>query len=73
MYSLNKEWLEYMRDLLHPRNEYILSAGEKMKYQLTELSRAEMYWKHIMHSLYISYPNEAIFMYNPHSFLVAHS
>ena len=68
MYSLNKEWLQYMRDLLHPRNEYILSAGEKMKYQLTELSRAEMYWKHIMHSLYISYPNEAIFMYNPHSF-----
>jgi len=68
IYSLNGEWLQYMQDLLTPKNEYILGDGEKMKYQLHSLSRAEKYWKHIMHSLYVSYPNEPVFMYNPHSF-----
>jgi polyhydroxyalkanoate synthesis regulator phasin len=68
IYSLNGEWLQYMQDLLTPKNEYILSLGEKMRYQLNSLSRAEKYWKHIVHSLYVSYPNEPIFVYNPHSF-----
>lgn len=68
VYSLNAEWLQYMQDLLIPKNEYILGIGEKLKYQLSSLSRAEQYWKHIMHSLYVSYPNEPVFIYNPHSF-----
>jgi DNA-binding PadR family transcriptional regulator len=67
-YSLNAEWLQYMQDLLTPKNEYILDLGEKLRYQLSSLSRAEQYWKHIMHSLYVSYPDEPVFMYNPHSF-----
>jgi hypothetical protein len=68
MYSINREWFQKIRDIFTPKNEYILKKGEKMKYQLKKLSRAEMYWKHIMHSLYVSYPNEPVFMYNPHSF-----
>lgn len=60
--------MQYVRDILQPQNEYILAAGENMKYELSHLSRAEIYWKHIMHSLYVSYPTEPIFMYNPHSF-----
>lgn len=68
IYSINGEWFQKIRDIFTPKNEYILKEGEKMKYQLKKLSRAEMYWKHIMHSLYVSYPNESVFMYNPHSF-----
>jgi hypothetical protein len=67
-YSINGEWFQKIRDIFTPKNEYILKRGEKMRYQLKKLSRAEMYWKHITHSLYVSYPNESIYMYNPHSF-----
>jgi hypothetical protein len=68
IYSINRKWFQKIRDIFTPKNEYILKRGEKMKYQLKKLSRAEMYWKHIMHSLYVSYPNEPVYMYNPHSF-----
>lgn len=68
IYSINREWVQYMQDLLTPKNEYLLGAGEKMKYQLNSLSRAEIYWKHIMHSLYVTYPDEPVFIYNPHAF-----
>jgi hypothetical protein len=68
MYSINAEWFQKIRDLFTPKNQYILKKGEKMRYQLKKLSRAEMYWKHIMHSLYVSYPDESVYMYNPHSF-----
>lgn len=68
IYSINREWWQKIQDLFAPKNEYILSPGEKMKYQLHKLSRAEMYWKHVIHSLYVSYPDESVYMYNPHSF-----
>lgn len=67
-YSVNNEWVQYVQDIFTPKNEYILKPGEKVKYQIKKLSRAESYWKHIVHSLYTSYEYDPVFIYNPHSF-----
>lgn len=67
-YSVNNEWVQHLQDIFTPKNEYILKSGEKVKYQVKKLSRAESYWKHIIHSLYTSYENHPVFIYNPHSF-----
>lgn len=68
IYSINQEWFQKIQDIFTPKNEYDLKEGENIKYQLKKLSRAEVYWKHVIHSLYISFPDEPVFMYNPHSF-----
>lgn len=68
IYSINKEWLQHIRELFVAKNEYVVTNGEYIKHQTKGLGKAELFWKHVMHSLYSSYPNEAVFIYNPHPF-----
>lgn len=67
-YSINKEWLYSMREIFAPKNEYVVSKGEYIKQQTKGLEKAELFWKHVVHSLYNSHTSEPIFIYNPHPF-----
>lgn len=68
IYSINKEWLQHIREIFVAKNEYVVSNGEYIKHQTKGLGKAELFWKHVMHSLYSSYPNESVFIYNAHPF-----
>ncbi|MEI7620004.1 MAG: hypothetical protein WCJ57_00345 [Candidatus Falkowbacteria bacterium] len=66
-YSLNEEWRNRAIKGLNKNNQGIaLTEGEKISFYLNSLIHLDQQWKNVVLPLHQAYPQDPIFLYNPH-------
>ena len=66
-YSLNEEWRNRVIKELNKNNQGIsLTEGEKISFYFNSLIHLDQQWKNLVLPLHQAYPQDPIFLYNPH-------